>query len=729
MALGKSSILAALCATAAVTEASAQEVKSDSEILLDEIIVTATRRSESIFTVPISITALSGRDLEQTGAAAFADYAAQVPNLSFAYSGSGQHGSRSVALRGVVGSGTTGVYIDDTPVFASLDPRVVDLERIEILRGPQGTLYGARSMGGTIRLITRQPDVTNTEWAAHSVLSSVEEGGINSAFDAVVNVPIVPGRIGVRALMYRHENSGIYDRVPGVLPLLLTGDPTLQPSNYAPQHDVDSEHVTGGSLAARIELNDGRFIVTPRVQYQRVETGGMPFADVQEGNFTQLRLFDIDERGEDEWRHYSLTASYEMPRGRLVSATGYFDRQGVDHEDFSELAVLFFGIPATPALITRNFEQNRFVQEARYSSELGGPLEFTIGAFYADTNQMSEFPVTPILPYFTNVFSQNIDQKITETALFGEVTYSLSQSLSITGGLRWFDNKIEFVGSDAGLITANETYVGAQGESSVTPKISVNYDIGDSGMLYASAGQGLRLGGVNSFSQNLCAPDLASLPGAATYNSDSLWSYEAGYKTNVSGFRLSTAAYFIDWSDVQQVIALSSCGFAAVVNVGAAEIAGLELEVEGDIGDHLTYGFGLGYADTEITDNGGFAAIPIGSPLQQVPEWTANGSLVYKFELAGNSAYVRTDYNYVGESSSANNSSLASPRARAAYQMLDLRAGIQVGEVEISVFAKNALDEAANYSDIPPLAAEFPTRPRIVTNRPRTIGIEFRARQ
>jgi len=729
MTFVKYSMLVVFCATAAVTEASAQEVKEDSAILLDEIIVTATRRSESIFTVPISITALSARDLEQTGAASFADYAAQVPNLSFAYSGSGQHGSRSVALRGVVGKGTTGVYIDDTPVFESLDPRVVDLERIEILRGPQGTLYGARSMGGTIRLITRQPDVTNTEWAAHSVLSNVEEGGISSAFDAVVNVPIVPGRIGIRALMYRHENSGIYDRMPGVLPLLLAGDPTLHPSNYATQRDVDSEHVTGGSLTARVEFNEGRFVVTPRVQYQRVETGGMPFADVQEGNFTQLRLFDIDERGEDEWRHYSLTASYEIARGRFVSATAYFDRQGVDHEDFSELAVLFFGIPPTPALITRNFKQTRFVQEVRYSSEFGGPLEFTVGAFYSDTNQKSEFPVTPILPYFANVFSQNIDQKITETALFGELTYSPSESFSITGGLRWFDNKIEFVGSDAGLITANETYIGVQGDSRVTPKISINYDIGDSGMLYASAGQGFRLGGVNSFSQNLCAPDLASLPGAATYNSDSLWSYEVGYKTNVSGFRLSTAAYFIDWSKVQQVVALSSCGFAAVVNVGAAEIAGLELEVEGNIGDHLTYGLGLGYAHTEITDNGGFAAIPVGSPIQQVPEWTVNGSLVYNFKLANNSAYVRSDYNYVGESSSANNSSLANPRVRSAYHMLDLRAGIQFGGVEMSIFAKNALGEAANYSDIPPLAAEFPTRPRIVTNRPRTIGIEFRARQ
>ncbi len=724
MAGRRISLLAALLASAAaVGEATAQTSSSD------EIIVTATRRDEALSTVPMSITALTAQELEQTGAAEFEDYAARVPNLSFAYSGSGQHGSRSVALRGVVGSGTTGVYIDDTPVFESLDPRVVDLERIEVLRGPQGTLYGARSMGGTIRLITHQPDVHDTEWAAHAMVSTVEESGLNNAVDAVVNMPIAPGRVGLRAMVYRQTTSGIYDRAPGVTPILFSVDPLLTPSNFTTHEDVDEERVVGGSIAARFEFADGRFVVTPRMQYQRVETDGMPFADYEAGNFVQYRLFDIDERGEDEWRHYSLTASYDMPHGQLVFATGYFDREGVDHEDFSELSVLFFGIPATPAIIQRNFEQQRLVQEVRYASDLSGPFQFTVGAFYSDTEQHSEFPETPVLPYFTNVFSQIIDQDIAEAAVFGEATYNFTSALSLTAGLRWFENQIDFIGSDAGVITANESYVGSQSESRVTPRIALEYDLSESGILYASAGQGFRIGGVNSFSQSLCAPDLALLPGgAASYDSDGLWSYEAGYKGRVLGARLNAAAYFIDWSDVQQVIALSSCGFAAVVNVGAAEIRGFDVELDGVIGDHLSYTLGAGYADSEITENGGFAAIPVGSPLQQVPQWTLTGSLTYDFELAGRPTYLRADYNYVDESFSANNTSLANPRTRPSYDLLDLRAGMRFGPVEISLFGKNVMDEAASYSDIPPLAAELPTRPRIVTNRPRTIGIEFRAR-
>jgi outer membrane receptor protein involved in Fe transport len=721
--LGISSALLLQTSHAAWAQSSA---KADN---VEEIVVTPLFRAQSIDTVPLSITALSADDLARGGVVGFTDYAAMVPNLSFSYAGSGVHGSRSVAIRGVVGNETTGFYIDETPVFESLDPRVIDLDRIEVLRGPQGTLYGARSMGGTVRLITHQPDVNETELKGHARLSETEHGGTNYGVDALINLPIVPGHIAVRGFVYREENSGVLDRVPGVAPVLAAYDPTIMASSFNPQENVDDEQVTGASISVRGEFLGGHLVITPRFQYQRTQTGNLPFDDYRAGNHTLARLFNIPEPGEDVWRHYSLAATYQSHWGEFVSATAYFRRSTADREDYSELAALLFGIPPTPAVIRRHVSQKRFVQELRFVSDLTGPLNFTMGAFYSDTKQFSQFPANPIEPYFSNVFSQVIDKKVTEAAVFGEATYKLTDALSFIAGARWFDNKVDFNAADAGLITANETYAGVQKESKITPKFGINWTLPDNTLLYASAAQGFRIGGVNSYSPTLCASDLAGLPsGIKTYNSDSLWSYEAGAKGRFfgRGLHYSASAFVIDWSNVQQMIALSSCGFATVINAGAAKIKGFELSLDGAVADALSYTVSLGYADSKITDNGGFVAIPVGARLQQVPEWTLATSLNYDFKAWGRDSFLRFDYTFTGESNSANNSSLATPRRRASYGFIDLRAGIQFDNMELDLFAKNLTDAAANYSDIPPLAAELPTRPRIVTNQPRTIGAEIR---
>ncbi|HRX38578.1 MAG: TonB-dependent receptor [Parvularculaceae bacterium] len=719
---------AALAPLISASAANAQGAGEEERISRDELVVTATRREEALGDVPMSISVLTGSELERIGAVEFVDYAVRIPNLSFSHSGSGMHGSRSIAIRGVVGSGTTGFYLDETPLFESLDPRVVDLERIEVLRGPQGTLYGARSMGGTIRLITRQPNVSETEMRLHGEYSVVKDGDSNYSIDGSINVPIIPEKAAIRALFYRTEQSGVLDRVPGVQPILASIDPTLTPSDFEPNKNVDDESVIGGAITGRLELADGDFVIAPRFQYQRVETDGFPFADVEADNLTLVRLFDLDETGEDEWRHASLTATLNAFRGQIVSATGYFDRDFRDQEDFSEVSVLFFGIPPSPAVIKRYGHEDRFVQELRYISDFGGPLEFTVGGFYSDTDRHSEFPPTPIEPFFDNVFGQVIDVNITELAFFGEATFKLTDRLQVVGGFRWFDNEVDFVGSDSGIITFNETYLGTQKEKAINPKFGVKADLTDDIIAYANAAKGFRIGGVNSFSQNLCAADLAALPGGInSYDSDSLWNYDAGVKGKLLGGRMNfdAAGYYIDWSNIQQVIALNSCGFAAVVNAGKAEIKGFELELNGEVAPGLSYSVGAGYADGEITDDGGFGALPVGSPLQQVPKWTVASSLEYEFQAMGNPTFIRGDFSYVGDSFSANNSSLSAPRLRPSYALLDLRTGMTFGPVEVSIFAKNVTDEAANFSDIPPLAAELPTRPRIVRNRPRTIGISF----
>ncbi len=186
---------------------------------LEEVLVTATKRVQSIQEVGMSITAISERDLENMGVDSYLDFAVRIPNLSTAFQADGRFDANSPALRGVFGSGdkssaaTTGFYIDDVPVTSALQPRILDLERIEVLRGPQGSLYGARSMGGTIRLITQQPSLDEAYGAVHSSVSIVEDGDENYAVDGNFNVPLVQDTLGLRVAGYYGSVSGIYDRV------------------------------------------------------------------------------------------------------------------------------------------------------------------------------------------------------------------------------------------------------------------------------------------------------------------------------------------------------------------------------------------------------------------------------------------------------------------------------------------------------------------------------------
>ena len=186
---------------------------------LEEIVVTASKRTETLQEAGMSITALTTREIEDMGIDDYLDFAVKIPNLGTAYQADGRFDANAPAIRGIFGSGdaasaaTTGFYIDDVPVSVALHPRVIDLERVEVLRGPQGSLYGARSMGGTIRLITQQPSLDEVYGSVHSTLSSVTDGDVNYLVDGSLNIPVIEDVLGVRIAAYSGSNSGIYDRV------------------------------------------------------------------------------------------------------------------------------------------------------------------------------------------------------------------------------------------------------------------------------------------------------------------------------------------------------------------------------------------------------------------------------------------------------------------------------------------------------------------------------------
>jgi outer membrane receptor protein involved in Fe transport len=706
---------------------------------LAEIIVTAQKRSQDIQEVPVSMTVLDATTLQHTGATDFTDYAARIPNLSFSHATSGQFGSQSPAIRGVYGQGATGFYIDETPVPESMNPRVADLERIEVLRGPQGTLYGARSMGGTIRLITKQPDPSDFAASLHGTAADPLHGTFDYGVDGYVNVPVVSNTAALRLSAYQQFESGLFDRVPGLQPAL---PPTTPTPSFAPHDHVDGQRIEGGQIAGLIKLADGDLTLRPRIAVQHWRSDGLPYADVTADNFTQVRLFDLNEPGWEDWQHYSLALNWHVTSGEIVSSTALLRRSDSTSEDYSEVAVLLFGIPPTPALMVALDNFRRIVHETRFISNFTGPVQVTGGIFYSNTLDRLTFPddaITGLDALLGGalgtdiVFSQRLRTTTREAAAFGELSYAFTDQWKATLGVRAFDNSVDFNGDQYGIAVNAQTIEGRQEERKMNPKVLVEYQVTEGQKLYATAAQGFRIGGVNSFSNTLCAADLAAAgltpSSALTYKSDTLWSYELGAKTTWLDRRVTAdgALFYIDWSNIQQLVPLPTCGFFVYVNAGKAYSKGAEFELDAAVTDSLTASIGLGYTLTKITDNGGIALIATGVPIQQVPKWTATVSGEYHFQMIQHPGFVRADYGYTGESYSANNDFL-NPRLRPSYAIANLHSGLTFDRIEAGLFVNNLTDAHANFSDIPPVAIELPLRPRIVTNRPRTVGLEARVR-
>ncbi len=734
--------------------------------MLEEVMVTATKRSESLQDVAMSITAIGGDDLERMGATTLLDFAVKVPNLGMAYEADGRFDSSSPSIRGVFGQGTTGFYIDDTPVNASILPRVMDVQRVEVLRGPQGSLYGARSMGGTIRMITKQPDLHESEGAIHVSGSTVEDGDENYSIDGSINIPVVEDVFALRLSGYYGKNSGIYDRVYQES-WIEGGSGAVRPTTAPPfskNENTDDEKYWGGQVIAHWQITDD-FSFTPKFIAQKVDADGMPFADRDPDETTTLRFFDTDEPGTDEWYIASGTFNWDIDAGTFVSTTSWFDRETDEsEEEHTFLHNLFnnvIGIPIEPleSPLSTVEKYDSLTHETRFTSDFDGDWQFTAGIFYADAEWDHEYPralqpgLHDAIDALTGapglgqdcvdgfcltdddlIFVTTTITKTEEIAVFGEITYNFNDQWSITAGGRWYDTEVKASNYSDGFANSGYTsYAAKQDESGFNPKVMVEAVLNDNMNVFASASKGFRIGGINgNLPLGLCGDELneKSINPAETqtYDSDDLWSYELGFKSTLADNRvtLNAAIYLIDWTDMQQQNRLA-CGFQFVANAGEAESVGFEVELTAAITDGLIGTLGVGYTDAEITDPGDVSnLIQKGDAILGVPDWTANGSLEYVFSMAGDwDGMVRADANYYGESTTAPTSEVV---VRDDWAALNLRAGMMNDTWELILFANNVTDERANLSDNRSIAANVPGRARLITNRPRTIGVEARMR-
>ena len=731
-----------------------------SQAQLEEIVVTATKRAASLQDVPLSITAVSGETLELMGAESLLDFAVKVPNLAMAYEADGRFDSSSPSIRGVFGVNTTGFYIDDTRVNATLLPRVVDLERVEVLRGPQGSLYGARSMGGTIRLITKQATLDETSGAANVKISSVTDGDTNHSVDAAYNFPVIDDKLAIRINGYYGSTSGVQDRVFQPTWNEATRGIVRQTNapNFGRNENVDDETYVGGQIAAIFKVSDA-LTFKPKLMFQSVESDGLPFADRDPESTEQLRFFDIEEPGTDDWFVASGTFEWDVANGRVNSTSSYYTRETDETEE--ETTFLHFlydaviGIPIDPlaAPLSTVEDYESMSHETRFTSDYDGKFQFTAGVYYEDLSLDHHYP--PALQPGANaalnafisapanivpgdlIFTTTTITDTEELAVFGELTYELSDQWSVTAGGRYYDTSVAAVNTSDGFANGGPTsFNEKQSETGFNPKVSFQYEANENMNIYATAAKGFRIGGVNgNVPASLCGAELATLglnpSNATTFDSDELWSYELGFKSSLAdnAVTLNAAAFLIDWTDIQQLNRLA-CGFQFTDNAGEAESKGFEIELNMAPTENLLFTAGFGYTDAQITDTGGVAGVNVGDKIQGVPDWTVTSSFQYDFSWNSNwGGLFRADANHYGDSFSSNNeASAATQRLRESWSAVNLRLGAVTEKYELTLFVDNATDERANLADSRSIAAETPGRQRLVTNRPRTVGIEARMR-
>jgi iron complex outermembrane recepter protein len=753
--------LFAIAGAGIFSNAPAQQTNSDGTAShgLDEIVVTATRRQESIQSVPMSITAVTEGALENRAATTFFDYGSSIPNLSFGYSGGGGNAgvssSRTIAVRGIAGDGTTGFYIDDTPVPPSIDPKVMDIKQIEVLRGPQGTLYGALSMGGTVRVLTQQPNTETLEIVAHGSVSGTDHApGANYQIDGALNLPLVGDRLAVRFSGIHEELSGYFKR--------------LAQDTGATVDGVGKSTTDGGQVSVLWQITDD-LSVTPRVMYQRTELDGLPLAlipydasstnpiVIRPSSLTIVEPLNVPESSSDEWSLSSLDFKYRRPWGTFVFSSSYFDRRTMDVEDQTIAIAQLFGIaPIATSIADQNHPRVQ-TEELRFASSLAGPMQLVAGFYYQHTNTGGVYFPDNVVPGLNAATGGALGTDllyyaagravVIETAPYAEANYDITEHWRATAGLR--STRIQSLTGPSygdGIANGGPTTVALATltNTTTTPKFSLQYRFNPDAQVYATAAKGFRPGMASGgeVPASLCAADLARL-GVMTVNGqtgpvepDTVWSYEIGEKSAWLDQRLTVNfdVFRINWDKIQQQVLLA-CGFPFSANAGAARSQGVELDMEARITEGLTLGLSGGFDDAKFTETVPGVLFQSGDRVPQVPRESAQFEADYHFPIGTTlTGFAHADYRYVGDSWSTNNSNTnpatgrVVPLIRPAYRIGDLRAGVRCGGTEYAVFMKNVTNEIVNLSDTNAISLQAVGESRVAVSPPRTIGVEFRYR-
>ncbi|MDE2304240.1 MAG: TonB-dependent receptor [Gammaproteobacteria bacterium] len=742
-----------LCAGLAVAQSSAQAAggASASGHELEQIVVTAEKRRSTVQSTPISITALSGADLTAAGLSSMVAVAQQVPGLSFKTSGPGQ---TEFEMRGLTSTGgespTVGFYLDETaltpPAMAQngkvvIDPDLYDLNRIEVLRGPQGTLYGAGSMGGTVKLVTNEPDPRSFAASAQAIGSGTDGGGFNHTFNAMLNAPLW-NNSALRVVVTDKHIAGWIDRdVLNPFPLetnnsTLRGDVAAAPVAQRIKQS-NWEILKGGRATLLVQPTD-RLRVSAGVMYQRINQGAPNTIDVPPGNEVHYQPFDVSEPFQDVFNLYHLNVKYEFDGFQVVSATSNWTRRQLQTQDISEAMQYYIGgflgppanFPFSTAAgglgagsISEDDYSRQVSEELRVASTGDGAWQWLMGGYYSNFRATSH--VYSYYDGFTALFGTNnlADNHralgVDQYALFGETSYLLPDHLKATVGARYFTYHSNSATSVSG-ISANGTSAtlhGLAANSGVTPKVNLAYIPNDDLTVYATIAKGFRPGGPNSPIPPPCTP------APTQFGPDSVWSYELGEKARLFDSRVSLNGdvYYELWNDVQQQVA-PGCGYKFTTNAGKAKAYGAEVELALNLAEGWLLSQNLGYTHATNSTTVTAAGVVSGDRLLDVPEITANTSIAYRRPFGHALAFVaRATNSYVGSIQDITYTRNTLP----SYDLVAARAGVEADRWSATLFIDNLTNKRALLSNTGALSANISILNRVATNQPRTIGADL----
>jgi outer membrane receptor protein involved in Fe transport len=760
----------------AVTEADAEDTDDGM------IVVTATRREQRVEDIPYNISAVSGEEIEARGIVDAPELLRTVPGVAIVDRGYRNSGVLSgIFIRGlnvdsaalgdyaVSAVSTVSTYVDDTPVFSNFI--LNDIERVEILRGPQGTLYGSGSLGGTVRFIMRDPNPDALSGRISGTVSSTKgSDGLSWRADGVVNIPLGTNA-AIRLSGALLDYAGLVDYV-NVFRLDATGAPAapngvLDPAaEYYRKKDADTVDIKYARAAMLVEPSDA-LTLKLSYMYQSDDIGGRrqqtpststdgfgrPYQRYENGS-VQL------EPSERSIHLGALEATLDLGFATLTSSSSYYDHQG---DSVSEntgfyaqnnwLGAFYYNYPRPVASAARGYADKAFIQEFRLVSTTGGRFDYILGLFYQNQDLLSTqtsylrgfkrwWDAATGLPAVITGdvdFDYRRDEKFRQLAAFGELTWHFTDRAQVTAGLRWFNNKSTndtYIALPlfAGLAAPTDVTFDSK-EKDVIFKLNASWDFAEDSMLYATVSEGYRRGGSNAVP---LAGFFAENPAWLNYGPDTVTNYEVGVKGRAGAVRYNAALFNIDWDNVQLNTATPNWGFFVVQNGEEARTRGLELEVLAEPVTDLHVGLGYTYVDAKLTED---LVTPTpahhliarkGERLPATPKHFFNANIAYSREIGADVILnARLNWNYRSAVRNAFATNLRNNDLRlGGFSILDLSTGLQFGRLEATLFLRNLFNEkgvtgafSEAYMGTDPSQNYFGSGAKELIATPRTLGL------
>lgn len=695
---------------------------SPAAVIIEEIIVTAQKREERLFDVPQSVTVLSDESLNRLGATQFRDFANTIPGLNFNTTGAG---FTQIALRGIttgydVGQ-TVAIYVDEVPYGSStnvtgsarraLDVGLFDLDRIEVLKGPQGTLYGASAMGGLIKYVTRSPDTTSFGAELRTGVSSTHEGDVSYNGAGTLNVPL-SDQTAMRLTGFYSHDGGFVDNLS------------------LAREDVDRATISGGRADLLFAPNDA-FSIRLSGFLQDISRDGQATADYSFSTnkplwgdeLSQRRL--VPEPFDQSYRLISATANYNFGPATLTSISSY---QTVESDVLYDLSVVFLPILASTGRTNYSaigfkddVNTDKFVQELRVANNTIGRWDWVLGGFYTKEDSDFDQSILPVdlagQPVSDNLLLTLTPSTYEEYAAFGNVTWRLNEKFDVSGGLRFARNREETMRVGSGLFGTSRP-LRKSDDDVLTYLANARYHLSENAIAYVRYSTGYRPGGVNFVLNDPITGEPIADP---TYDADTLDSYEIGFKgqTEDRRYDIDVSLFYIDWSDIQITAVRNGVGTRINAPDGAT-VQGVELGFTTRPSDSLSIVGAAAYQDATMNEANADIRAAKGERLPNVPRVTATLGADYLLSQGPLEPSLGATLRYVSDRNANFAAALAPPQyPLSEYLTVDLRAALTVGRVVTQIFVRNVFDERSELA----MFNWNSTYAQAAVLQPRTVGL------